>query len=135
MSEDDQSRLARELRSRVEACLTKFGEGTLVEEDLKAMAQLAGRLGAQATAGRGRQSLLYMQATTVHPYSGVIGMSIYEEGKDPEGVDAEGKFLYPTVRAALDDGWRIIKFPETALMMDDQNTYGLGYEFILERWR
>ena len=62
-------------------------------------------------------------------------MSIYEDGKDPEGVDADGKFLYPTIRAALDDGWRIIKFPETALMMDDQNTYGLGYEFVLERWR
>ena len=31
------------------------------------------------------------------------------------------------------DGWRVVKFPELALMMDESRTYGLGFEFILER--
>jgi hypothetical protein len=62
-------------------------------------------------------------------------MSIFEEGKDHDGIDENGEFLYRSIAEALQDGWRIIKFPEMALVMDDQNTYGLGFEFILERWR
>jgi hypothetical protein len=33
------------------------------------------------------------------------------------------------------DGWRVIRFPETAPLMDPDRTCGLGCEFILERWR
>ena len=32
------------------------------------------------------------------------------------------------------DGWRIVKFPELAILLDDRRTYGLGCEFILEKW-
>ena len=82
-----------------------------------------------------RQSLLYIQAPGTHPYSAAIGISIFEEGKDNDGLDENGKFRYKTIKEALDDGWRIIKFLDMSLAMNEQNTYGLGYEFVLERWR
>jgi hypothetical protein len=116
-----------ELKQRVEQCLERYRAGALTEADLQELLNEVSR--------PRRQSLLYLQAPSSHPYSRVIGISIYEEGKDSEGVDEKGDFLYRSIKEALDDGWRILKFPEMALAMDDQNNYGLGYEFILERWR
>ena len=40
---------------------------------------------------------------------------------------------YKTVLDAVRDGWRIIKFPELALMLDEKRSYGLGCDFVLER--
>jgi hypothetical protein len=117
----------KDLAQQVEQCLARFRAGELTEADLLALLDTARR--------PLRQSLLYLQASSSHPYSRVIGISIYEEGADSEGVDEKGDFLYASIKEALEDGWRIIKFPEMALAMDDQNNYGLGYEFILERWR
>ena len=82
-----------------------------------------------------RQSILYLQAPSTGPQSAVIGISIYEDGLDPDGLDENGDFRYRSIKDALDDGWRIIKFPEASLAMNEQENYGLGYEFILERWR
>lgn len=120
-----------ELRGHLERCLDRFRSGDLTEKDLQDMLNL---LEGQE-ASNSRQSLLYLQANNSNPYGEVIGISIYEEGKDREGVDENGDFLYITIQEALEDGWRIIKFPEMVLAMDDQSNYGLGYEFILERWR
>lgn len=108
-------------------CLEKFRSGTLTEEDLLRLCQ--------SVEPPLRQSLLYLQAPSSHPYSRAIGISIFEEGKDPEGVDENGNFLYRSIKEALDDGWRIVRFPDISQGVDDQNNYGLGYEFILERWR
>ncbi len=33
----------------------------------------------------------------------------------------------------MDDGWRVIKFPEMALLLQEDQTIGLGCEFILEK--
>lgn len=119
------------LKPQLEDLLKRFRAGNLTEADIQ---QAIDAADSDPYAGR-RQSLLYLQAGSTHPYSSVIGISIYEEGKNPEGVDADGNFLYTSIKEALDDGWRIVKFPEMALTMDEQNTYALGYEFILERWR
>jgi hypothetical protein len=32
------------------------------------------------------------------------------------------------------EGWRIVKFPEMALLVDETRTYGFGCDFILEKW-
>ena len=40
---------------------------------------------------------------------------------------------YATVSDAIRDGWRVVKFPELALLLDEDKTYGLGCEFILEK--
>ena len=116
-----------QVKQQLQRCLDRFHEGTLSEEDLQAAIDLVNR--------PKKQSILYIQAPTTMPHDIAIGMSIFEEGKDPEGVDDNGEFLYPSVKAALEDGWRIVKFPGMASGMDDQNSYGLGFEFVLERWR
>ena len=117
-----------EIRKQLEYILTQYrGEG-LQEEDIQKAITLASKNGAP-------QSLLYIQTGTTHPHSAVMGISIYEDGKNPDGLDEEGNMIYNSLKEALDDGWRIIKFPEMVLAMDEQNNYGLGYEFILERWR
>ena len=82
-----------------------------------------------------KQSLLYLHAPSTDPHSAVVGISIYEDGADSDGLDENGEFRYRSIKEALDDGWRIIKFPEASLAMNEQDNYGLGYEFVLERWR
>jgi hypothetical protein len=128
--QDEQHRIARspivELRTQLQRCLDRFRAGALSEADFETALDLVDR--------RRKQSILYIQAPTTYPHDMVIGMSIYEKDKDFEDVDETGKFLYQTIDEALEDGWRIIKFPEVALVLDDQNTCGLGYEFVLERW-
>ena len=116
-----------ELKAHLQLCLDRFHAGKLSAEDLQAGIDIIDR--------PKKQSILYIQAPTTHPHDMVIGMSIYEKGKDFEGVDDKGEFLYQTINEALEDGWRIVKFPEVALVMDEQNTCGIGYEFVLERWR
>jgi hypothetical protein len=116
-----------EIKTQLQLCLEHFRAGKLSEEDLQAAADLVNR--------PKKQSILYIQAPTTVPHDTAIGMSIFEEGKDPEGVDENGEFLYPSLKAALEDGWRIVKFPGMTSGMDDQNSYGLGFEFVLERWR
>lgn len=120
-----------ELKQRLEQCLAHVRAGTLTEAEILDIIKTVD----DAITRRPQQSLLYIQAPTSHPYSTVIGMSIFEEGKNADGVNEKGEFLYKSIKEALDDGWRIVKFPEMTLAMDEQNTYGLGYEFILERWR
>tara|TARA_Y100000590_G_scaffold459715_1_gene617475 strand:+ start:3926 stop:4117 length:192 start_codon:yes stop_codon:yes gene_type:complete len=61
-------------------------------------------------------------------------MSLVENGKVYDGSDNSEDWPYKTVLDAINEGWRIIKFPEMALLMDQDRTYGLGREFILERW-
>ena len=66
----------------------------------------------------------------------VTAVKLYPAGATPNS--ASGVRDFDKVRPVLEamaDGWRIIKFPEMVLAMDDQSNYGLGYEFILERWR
>ena len=40
----------------------------------------------------------------------------------------------PEVIDAIQDGWRVIKFPELALWADENRTYEVGGEFVLEKW-
>jgi hypothetical protein len=79
--------------------------------------------------------LLYLQASGTSLGSGVVGMSIVQDGKISDGPENPNEWPYRTALDALRDGWRVIKFPELALLMDESRTYGLGCEFILEKWR
>ena len=54
-------------------------------------------------------------------------------GEEVEIPREPAEWPYQTVMDALRDGWRIISFPNLALMMDESRTVGLGCEFILER--
>ena len=116
-------------RKQLKIIQKKFKAGTLTAADVESALLLV------EDSHTPRQSLLYLQAPTSHPHSAVIGISIFEEGRDMDGLDENGNFLYASIKNALDDGWRIIKFPDMSLAMHEQYTYGLGYEFVLERWR
>ena len=117
------------LRNQVEACLAKLRSGSLTEADLQSVLDALSE-----SNGHGKQSLLYIHARVNSVFSEPLSMYIVEDGKDEEAVDEAGQFLFQSVREAMDDGWRVIKFPELAFVMQDQETHGLGYEFILERY-
>lgn len=123
------------LTAQLKTIRARFEDGVLTREDIDEAIALAENADAKYGPDNGRQSLLYLQAPSTNPHSAVVGISIYEDGADSDGLDENGEFRYRSIKEALDDGWRIIKFPEASLAMREQDTYGLGYEFVLERWR
>ena len=101
------------VRIQVERCIDDLRHGVLKDGDL--------------------QDLLYLQSETTSLSSQLLGMRIVENGDMSDGPSDPDDWPYQTVLDALRDGWRIIKFPELALMLDDKKTYGLGCDFVLER--
>jgi len=124
-------------KDRIEQCVEDFRQSNLTEDSLRLTLE-------QLADGEPKhQDLLYLQVNNdypgPHPYGArtdsVVGMMIMENGDVSEGPADPDDWPYKSIKDALDDGWRIIKFPEMALLMDESRTYGLGSEFILEKWR
>ncbi len=120
-----------QVKEQLERCLDKFRAGTLTEQDLhEALQSLNNQMGAETKP----QRLLYLQATNTSVTSTVEGMSIVEGDSIHNGPDNPDDWPYQTVHEAILDGWRVVKFPEMTLMLVGENeTYGLGCEFILEK--
>ena len=117
------------IKQQVERCIAELRAGELAE------ASLQGILTALDEQTSQRQELLYLQANTTSVTADVVGMLLVQDGEVSEGPADPDKWPYPTVLAAMQDGWRVIQFPDLALTLDESRTYGLGYEFILEKWR
>ena len=119
--------MANPIQQQVEICIEALKEGSLTEEHL-------GRIDELADDSSKRQSILYLQVRRASLTSDVIGMSLFQDGEfhDPPGDE---DWPYKSVAEAMADGWRIIKFPEMALLLDEKRTYGFGWDFILEKWR
>ena len=116
-----------QVKEQLEQCLDKFRAGTLTEQDLR---QALENIDTVAKP----QRLLYLQATNTSVTSSVEGMSIVDGDGVHNGPDEPEDWPYQTVHEAILDGWRIVKFPEMTLMLVGENeTYGLGCEFILEK--
>ena len=116
-----------QVKEQLEQCLDKFRVGTLTEGDLQ---QALENIDTVAKP----QRLLYLQATNTSVTSSVEGMSIVDGDGVHNGPDEPDDWPYQTVHEAMLDGWRIVKFPEMTLMLVGENeTYGLGCEFILEK--
>ncbi len=111
------------VRLQVERCIDDLRHGVLKEGGLTRILDFDGEL----------QDLLYLQSETTSLSSQLLGMRIVENGDMSDGPSDPDDWPYQTVLDALRDGWRIIKFPELALMLDDKKTYGLGCDFVLER--
>jgi hypothetical protein len=79
------------------------------------------------------QDLLYLQTATTIPTSPVLGIALYVAGSEVELPHDPADWPYTSVLHAIRDGWRVVKFPELSLLLDDRRTYALGCEFILER--
>ena len=115
-----------QVKEQLEQCLENFRAGTLTEQDLQQVL-------ANITAAK-PQRLLYLQAANTSVTSTVEGMSIVDGDGVHNGPDDPEDWPYQTVHEAMLDGWRIVKFPEMTLMLVGENeTYGLGCEFVLEK--
>ena len=79
------------------------------------------------------QDILYLHASVNSLTSEVLAMRIVENGEISDGPEDPDDWPYQSVLEAVRDGWRVVKFPELAVTMDESRTYGLGFEFILER--
>ena len=115
-------------RRQLADCLEAFRRGTLTEATLR---QTLEELG---TAKPKYQDLLYLQTSTTALESSVHGMALVEKGAISDGPPDPADWPYKTPLQAICDGWRIVQFPNMALLLDESKTYGLGCEFILERW-
>lgn len=116
---------AREERALgLEECIESLRRGELTEADLRVLA--AGR--------RGMQDLLYLQAGSTSPLAQIHGIALFAGGRQVPMPRDPAEWPYRRVMDAVADGWRIVCFPNHALLLDESRTYGLGCEFILERW-
>lgn len=119
---------SREALSRqIERCIEKLRRGALTEEDLRRVQVEIESM------TRPRQDLLYLQAGSTSPGSSVQGMMLVRNGEIVPCPDDPNEWPYRTVLDAIRDGWRVVQFPNLALMLDETRTFGLGCEFILER--
>jgi len=80
-----------------------------------------------------KQSLLYVTAATTSPAVALTSMNLIEDGKIQNIPEDPEEWPYQSVLDAINDGWRVIKFPEQALLLSEERNYGLGCEFVLER--
>lgn len=119
--------LLTHIRNQLEKCCSKLAQGSLTLDDLQAI------IDAMGEADRNVQDILYIQAESTALESPVLGMSLYNNGKRIPLPSNLTDLPYQSVIEAMRDGWHIISFPNTALVMDDTITYGLGCEFILEK--
>ena len=119
-------------KQQIQGWLDKLRAGTLAEVDLQ---QALERLSDGTSDGDPprHQRLLYLNTGNTGVDSQVLGMSLVENGQILEGPDDVDEWPYNSVLEAMDDGWRVIKFPEMALMLQEDKTFGLGCEFILEK--
>ena len=119
---EKQSEITEELASKLEA-------GTLTVDELH-----RGIDALLPQAGEKRQDILYLQCNNTSLQGEVIGMTMIEDGQLSEGPPDPKDWPYKTVLEAVDDGWRIISFPNMALLaVSESDPHGLGFEFILER--
>ena len=116
------------VKDQVERCVEEFQRGKLTEASLCRILEI---LDQTRTI---RQDLLYLQTSSTSLNSTVYGMLMVQNGEISEGTSAPKDWPYQIVLDAIRDGWRVIQFPNLALMMDEGRTYGLGCEFILEKW-
>ena len=122
------------IREQVERCIEEFRRGELTEEALQDVLDSIDRRRERRGRKR-RQDLLYLHTRSTSIDYPVLGMRILENGKLWDGPRDPDEWPYKSVVEAVNDGWRIIKFPEMALLLDESRSFGLGCEFILERTR
>ena len=113
-----------DLKSEILRCADELDSGRLKAERLRELADSVGEL---------RQSLLYMQTWSTDIESELLGYNLIVNGERIVGAEDSQEWPYQSVAAAVKDGWRIISFPNMALLMDEERTIGYGCEFILEK--
>ena len=118
--------MSNKLRALLHTCIDELRAGTLTEIRL--------REALHTLDSPKRQSLLYMQLQNTHPASPALGYTLIIDGRTVEPAQEPKDWPYKSAMDAVRDGWRIISFPNLALLMDPVTPAGLGCEFILEKW-
>lgn len=116
------------IAAKLDRAMAELRAGTLQESTLAAIRD-------EVAAGPPTQDLLYLQASGTDLNSEVIGMRVVLDGEVSDGPDDPDDWPYQTVLDAVRDGWRIIDFPNLALLLDESRTYAYGAEFVLEKIR
>jgi hypothetical protein len=116
------------LKQHAARCLGEFRQNRLTESSLQQLADLI------EAAPRTRQNLLYIQGSSTHPGSTALGMLLIVDGECTEPPPDPKEWPYRSALDAVKDGWRIIAFPNLALLADPAVPQGLGCDFILEKW-
>lgn len=116
-----------EPRSLLESCIDRLARGDLQEDHLREV------LAHLPSTDDAVQDLLYLQCSTTSVTSQVLGVQLIAGGEVQPEPDRVADFPYQSVLEAMRDGWRVLQFPNMALLLDEERTYGLGCEFILER--
>ena len=117
------------IATKLDQGIAELRAGTLQESTLAAIRDEV------TAAGRARQDLLYLQAAGTDLNSQVIGMRMVRDGELSDGPADPDDWPYQSVLDAIRDGWRIIDFPNLALLLDESRTYAYGAEFVLEKIR
>lgn len=112
----------------IEDIIAELNAGTLTEERLRSVFRNV------FDKNERKQDLLYLQSGTTGLDTDLVGMSMIRDGEIDYGSANKDEWPYKSVLDAIRDGWRVISFPNLALLMDDTKTFGLGFEFILEKW-
>ncbi len=117
----------RKIKQKLQQCIEAHRAETLSEEMLNDVLEAV-----SGSEGKS-QDLLYLQATSTSLTSPVNGMLLMEGGEIAEEMPDAEDWPYQTVLEAVRDGWRVVQFPNLAVLLDESRSYGLGCEFILER--
>lgn len=80
-----------------------------------------------------RQNVLYLFCSNASLQSSVQGMSIFENGVLSDGSANAKEWPYQTVAAAINDGWRVVQFPQPGVSSPDDRQRYVPCEFILEK--
>jgi hypothetical protein len=83
-----------------------------------------------------RQRLLVLYAATSSPESDVGAWSMFDgSGQQAQMAGDSDKPPYPSVLAAMRDGWRVIQLPQLQASSRgaEHDTAFLKYEFVLEK--
>lgn len=116
------------LKRQLEGCIDRLKRGELSEADLREVIESIG------SAPEKHQDLLYLQTGNSSVASQALGIAMVREGQLVDLPADPKDWPYKSPLEAIRDGWRVISFPNLALLMDENNPSGLGCEFILEKW-
>ncbi len=111
----------------LEECIERLRQDSLTETHLRDLGS------AIATDSSKRQHLLYLQTATTAVTSEVIGMLMVKDGAVSDGPFDYADWPYKTVLDAINEGWRVIRFPVQLPVGHTQDTH-ITCEFILEKW-
>ena len=111
----------------LEECIERLRQGNLAEAHLRDLGS------AIMTDSSKQQHLLYLQTATTAVTSEVIGMLMVRDGAVSDGPFDYADWPYKTVLNAINEGWRVIRFPVQLPVGHTQDTH-ITCEFILEKW-